>query len=126
MLIRRQVSRTKFERADRHSMATFGTTFQWVQVDPWETDDCLPLIELACIAGHGSLLPEGWNHIPNGELILPPEQKMICVILDEEEGFAYFRRPIDMERQRKWHADRSFRVTKDEWRGDLPATAAPT
>lgn len=116
MLIRRHIDPAKtIYKTDRHLPPTFSCDAQWIQVDPWEPNECIDAMALVCCVPPEQIKFVGWNALPLLRLVLPPEQKLVCVAVDEESSLCYFRRPVDIERLLKWNVDRSFRIAADQW-----------
>ena len=114
MLVRRYSDPLKTSRSGRHGKVTYCISKQEVRLDSWEDDDCAECIgRLFGIEPIGVL---GWTLTGVASPFhYTDETQLLRVLEDDETGYIYYRRPVDVERQLKWNHDRSFRVTADEW-----------
>lgn len=89
---------------------------QVVRLDPWENDDCLRCLQVAFSTGMSTV--NGWNGIPGNLSSIwqgTEGSQMVRVLHDPDSGFIYYRRPIDIERQMIWNANKDFRINAKEW-----------
>lgn len=113
MLVRDKIDKasTKF---DGRRVIDYRIRKREVVLDPWEDESCIePMSQIFCAGGQD--LFAYWTHVSGSMPILPKDQQIQRVLEDLDTGYIYYRRPIDIERQQKWNADRNFRVTAEEW-----------
>lgn len=114
MLMRRKIDLERTVRKDRQEWPEYRIVSQQVCLDPWEDDDCAKQVGQVYMVGPISL--EGWSSVGGCSMLgVPDDEQPIRIMEDWETGFIYYRRPVDIERQQKYNADKSFRVTAEEW-----------